>query len=177
MQIWDKSVQGYPLTQSRFFRLYAFTHWEKNKGFHAISHKLHWKWVISRNDAGKIYFSRVHAENVCFSHTAQSNSFHAFTKKRPIIQTYGAPQTEQLQNRFNLLVLGLKVDIYFPVSVRWMDEELKSIVEEDSLFVPPISIPGCTNVWNYLNLFVHTKPGVVSSLGIVHVVELESIDK
>ena len=49
---------GYPITQSRnqpdFFRFHALTQWEKNRPFHAISHKFHWKWVIPRNHAGKI---------------------------------------------------------------------------------------------------------------------------
>ena len=54
-------------TQSRnhhadFFHFHAFTQWEENSGFHAISQKLGWKWVVSRNHAGKIYFSRIHAE-------------------------------------------------------------------------------------------------------------------
>ena len=73
--------QGH-LTQHRFlfdlqksrnldlFCFHAFTQWEENLGFNAISQNLGWKLVISK--AGKIKFSLIYGETKRFSRITQT---------------------------------------------------------------------------------------------------------
>ena len=123
-----KTVVRYPLSWNRVqlasrvvidlseskTQIFSFTHsrneimrWEENLGFHAILQNLGWKWVISQNHAGKIWFSRIHAEISCFSRITHGSHFphsrrfffrfHAFTQKKRSITQSRRPMGSQLK--------------------------------------------------------------------------------